>query len=59
VPGQFNHIGTHFGIYFLETGITGLQLLGYSGWVQDTFYGAGLVAAVTVAYLVRNRTSVA
>jgi hypothetical protein len=47
------------GIYFLETGIIGLQLLGYSGWVQDAFYGAGLVAAVTVAHLVRNRTRVA
>jgi ribose/xylose/arabinose/galactoside ABC-type transport system permease subunit len=59
MPGQFNPIGTLFGIYFLETGIIGLQLLGYSGWVQDAFYGAGLVAAVTVAHLVRNRTRVA
>ena len=40
MPGQFNPIGTLFGIYFLETGIIGLQLLGYSGWVQDAFYGA-------------------
>ena len=49
MPGQFNPMGTFLGIYFLETGILGLQLLGYSGWVQDAFYGAGLVAAVTVA----------
>jgi len=34
--------------------ILGLQLLGYTGWVQDAFYGAGLVVAVTVASLVRN-----
>jgi ribose transport system permease protein len=47
------------GIYFLETGIIGLQILGYSGWVQGAFYGAGLVAAVTIAHLVRNRTRVA
>lgn len=58
-PGQFNPIGTLIGIYFLETGIIGLQILGYSGWVQDAFYGAGLVAAVTIAHLVRNRTRVA
>ena len=59
MPGQFNPIGTLIGIYFLETGIIGLQILGYSGWVQDAFYGAGLVAAVTIAHLVRNRTRVA
>jgi ribose transport system permease protein len=56
-PGQFNPMGTFFGIYFLETGILGLQLLGGTGWVQDAFYGAGLVIAVTVATLVRRRTS--
>lgn len=55
-PGQFNPLGTWIGIYFLATGILGLQLLGYSGWVQDAFYGGGLVAAVTVASLVRNYT---
>lgn len=54
-PGQFNPIGTLFGIYFLETGIIGLQILGYSGWVQDAFYGAGLVVAVSVAHIVRTR----
>ncbi|MCX4903840.1 ABC transporter permease [Streptomyces sp. NBC_00878] len=54
-PGQFNPIGTFFGVYFLETGILGLQLLGYSGWVQDAFYGVGLLLAVTVASLVRAR----
>jgi ribose transport system permease protein len=55
-PGQFNPMGTFFGIFFLATGILGLQLLGYTGWVQDAFYGAGLVIAVTVATLVRHRT---
>jgi ribose transport system permease protein len=54
-PGQFNPMGTFLGIYFLATGILGLQLLGYTGWVQDAFYGAGLVIAVTVATLVRQR----
>ena len=59
LPGQFNPMGTFFGIYFLETGILGLQLLGYTGWVQDAFYGAGLVLAVTIATVVRMRSRVA
>lgn len=54
-PGQFNAMGTVVAIYFLATGIIGLQLLGYTGWVQDAFYGAGLVLAVTVATVVRAR----
>jgi ribose transport system permease protein len=58
-PGQFNPMGTFLGIYFLETGIYGLQLLGYSGWVVDAFYGAGLVLAVTAASLIRSRTRTA
>jgi ribose transport system permease protein len=37
------------------TGITGLQLLGASGWVQDVFYGGALVIAVTLARLVARR----
>ncbi len=56
-PGRFNPIGTLIGIYFLETGIFGLELFGYSGWVQDVFYGAGLVAAVAIATLVRKTIS--
>lgn len=55
VPGQFNPIGTLLGIYFLECGVLGLQLLGYTGWVQDAFYGAGLVIAVTLATVARER----
>ena len=43
-------------IYFLTTGIFGLQLLGYSGWIQNAFYGAGLVVAVTLAKVVRDRS---
>ncbi|MFC5677922.1 ABC transporter permease [Aeromicrobium endophyticum] len=59
LPGQFNPIGTFVGIYFLATGIIGLQLLGYSGWVQDVFYGGGLVLAVSVAAVIRRRVAVA
>jgi len=56
-PGSFNAIGTMVAIYFLETGIFGLQLLGYSGWIQNVFYGAGLVVAVALAKVIRDRSS--
>jgi len=56
-PGQFNAVGTIIGIYFLETGIFGLQLLGLSGWIQDVFYGGGLVFAVALATVVRQRAT--
>lgn len=54
-PGQFNPIGMMIAIWFLWTGIFGLQLLGAAGWVQNAFYGGGLVAAVAFAKLVRDR----
>lgn len=56
-PGRFNPLGTFIGIYFLATGIIGLQLLGYSGWVQDVFYGSGLVLAVSAAAIIGRRVS--
>jgi ribose transport system permease protein len=59
LPGQFNPLGTFFGIYFLQTGIIGLQLLGQTGWVQNAFYGAGLVLEVTVAAIVRKNVRTA
>jgi ribose transport system permease protein len=55
-PGMFNPIGTLIAIYFLWTGIFGLQLLGFAGWIQNVFYGAGLVVAVALAKIVRNRS---
>ncbi|MDN4174067.1 ABC transporter permease [Nocardioides sp. SOB77] len=55
-PGAFNPIGTMVAIYFLTTGIFGLQLLGYAGWIQNVFYGAGLVVAVALAKVVRDRS---
>ncbi|MCD9199808.1 ABC transporter permease [Aeromicrobium wangtongii] len=58
-PGAFNPIGTMIAIYFLTTGIFGLQLLGYSGWIQNVFYGAGLVVAVALAKIVRDRSRTA
>ncbi len=55
-PGTFNPIGTLIAIFFLETGIYGLQLMGLTGWIKDVFYGAGLVAAVTLTKIVGDRT---
>ncbi|MGD0553876.1 MAG: ABC transporter permease [Streptosporangiaceae bacterium] len=54
-PGRFNPIGTFVAIYFLATGIIGLELLGAAGWVSDVFYGGVLVIAVTVATVLRRR----
>ena len=51
VPGRFNAWGSFVAVYFLISGITGLELLGYSGWVENVFYGASLVVAVTLARL--------
>lgn len=54
-PGRFNPYGSVIAIYFLVTGITGLQLLGLSGWIRDVFYGAAMVIAVSISALLRRR----
>lgn len=56
VPGRFNPLGMFVAVYFLITGIFGLQLLGYQGWVTDAFYGVVLVAAVAASAWVQRRT---
>jgi ribose transport system permease protein len=56
VPGRFNPLGTWLAVYFLATGILGLNLLGYTGWVTSVFYGGVLVAAVTVSTVLHRRT---
>lgn len=56
-PGRFNPLGTLVGIYFLETGILGLQLLGLEAWVSQVFYGGVLVVAVTISTLLHRRTT--
>lgn len=57
-PGRFNAWGTFVAVYFLVTGITGLELLGYVGWVQDVFYGGSLVVAVALGRLAARRRAV-
>lgn len=54
-PGRFNPMGTMIAIYFLVTGIVGLQLLGYTGWISDVFYGGALITAVIASTLTRRR----
>jgi ribose transport system permease protein len=41
-------------IYFLATGIAGLQLLGAGEWVSDVFYGGALVIAVALSTIVHR-----
>jgi ribose transport system permease protein len=53
VPGRFNPVGTFIAIYFLATGIVGLQLLGFAGWISDVFYGAALIIAIILSTLFR------
>ncbi|MDI9980100.1 ABC transporter permease [Rhodococcus sp. IEGM 1307] len=55
IPGRFNPWGSLIAVYFLVTGITGLQLLGMQSYVQSLFYGGALVAAVVLSQLARRR----
>ncbi|TRW47026.1 ABC transporter permease [Georgenia yuyongxinii] len=55
VPGRFNPIGMFIAAYFLITGVFGLQLLNFTGWVTEVFYGTALVVAVTVSHLLQRR----
>ncbi len=50
-PGHFNAWGTVIALYFLVTGITGLNLLGVTGWVEQVFYGTALIASVAIGKL--------
>jgi ribose transport system permease protein len=55
VPGRFNPFGAMLSVYFLVTGITGLTMMGVDSYVQNLFYGGGLIVAVALSQLVRNR----
>ena len=54
-PGRFNPIGMFIAAYFLLTGVVGLQLMGFAGWVTNVFYGVVLLIAVTVSHVARRR----
>lgn len=55
MPNRFNAWGTIIAVYFLITGITGLQLLGAQSYVQQLFFGGALVVSVALAQIGRRR----
>jgi ribose transport system permease protein len=55
VPGRFNPWGSFIGVFLLATGISGLQIFGIQNFVQDLFYGGGLIIAVAASQMVRKR----
>jgi ribose transport system permease protein len=54
-PGRFNAPGALLAVFFLSTGIMGLNFLGAPSFVQNLFYGGGLVVAVAISQLIRKR----
>ncbi|MGI9352382.1 MAG: ABC transporter permease [Rhizobiaceae bacterium] len=54
-PGRFNAPGAFIAVLFLSTGIMGLNFLGVDSFVQNLFYGGGLVLAVSISQLIRDR----
>jgi ribose transport system permease protein len=56
-PGRFNPLGTFVGIYFLATGVIGLQLHSAAVWIEPVFYGGVLVVAVTISTVLHRRSS--
>jgi ribose transport system permease protein len=54
-PGRVNALGSLVAVYFLATGTAGLELLGTQSYIQQIFYGAALVAAVTIPKVNRDR----
>ncbi len=58
-PGRFNPWGTFIAVYFLVTGVVGLELIGLAGWIEQVFYGASLILAVAVSrFATRRRLNV-
>jgi ribose transport system permease protein len=58
-PGKFNPLGIVVAACFTSTGTLGLEMLGYSGWTQQVFYGGALVAAVSAVSLIRRGSTAA
>jgi ribose transport system permease protein len=54
-PGRLNVWGSVVAVYFLVTGITGLQLLGAPSYIQQVFYGGILMIAVALSRQARRR----
>ena len=54
-PGRFNAPGAFVAVFFLSTGIMGLNFVGVPSFVQNLFYGGGLIVAVSISQLIRKR----
>lgn len=54
-PGKFNPLGMLISVYFLRSGVVGLQIIGLAEWVKPIFYGAALVVAVTMSTILSKR----
>ena len=54
-PGRINPLGAFIAVYFLATGTAGLELLGAQTYIQQIFYGAALVVAITIPKATRQR----
>ncbi len=48
-PGRLNVWGSVIAVYFLITGVTGLELIGVPSWIQQVFYGGVLIIAVAIS----------
>jgi ribose transport system permease protein len=53
-PGTYNVLGTIFGVFALETGITGLEQVGIDPYVEYLFTGFALILAVAAARFLRR-----
>lgn len=57
VPGRFNAVGTFIAVFFLFTGVVGLQMLGAQSYVQQLFYGGALIVAVALSQAIRRQSA--
>jgi ribose transport system permease protein len=53
-PGRVNPLGNVVALYFLATGIFGIELLGVGTWINDAFYGGALVVIVALSGVVEK-----
>jgi ribose transport system permease protein len=56
-PGRFNAWGSLIAVYFLASGVTGLQLLGVASFVQQLFYGGALILAVAISRIAGGKAA--
>jgi ribose transport system permease protein len=57
VPGRFNAVGTFIAVFFLFSGVVGLQMLGAQSYVQQLFYGGALIVAVALSQAIRRQSA--